>query len=1720
MNMNILKHSLINKVCAILTILALTISNFMFVGNAAVSYAIEIAKTNSSNVNFSTYFLDANGEKVDALEEDINKNDQYLYVDISVKNEGYFNGIIKLENNNFNLKPEVLSPEISKITENVVTLNQINAGTTATIKLGIEAIKDNTITETTLSTVTDVILEGQYVNSKNVEKDKYIDIKGKAKAQISWKSSSETKAILSSKILTNSVYEIDGAKKRIVQLLVSSKITNNNYPVKNTEITVSSLENVQEVTVHARTTSATNGALNLDAQNYTYNQKENKITIKLGNENKNQISWNKNAEDTLIITYVLDSGAQVLNKDITVNSKINTYDNKELTETNNVHIEKEIDGIVSYSLKNEEQAIYKGKIYTGEERDYITEYNLNIDYLNIANDITLKTSNPVYLSKDQEISANIKVKQTKINKKEFMKIFGEEGYITIKNEAGLVIANITKSSETDENGDIVVNYSGEVKNIEILTSKPIELGTLTIKNTKTILSSGYSKEAINELTEIKEEVSGTYNKKQLENQKATIKLNNTTSKASFEVNADKLSTMENNENVKMTVVLENNDESKDLYQNPQIRIKLPSQVTKVSAKCKLLYGNGLELSKAQVIKENENNVIAIDLAGTQSKYNAEAVEGTTIVIYANLELNKLAPSSNEKITLNYTNEIASSFEDNGYKEVPVSIDGSTGLITTNNIKEYQVETIGNQGTKNVNLDVSAEAKNATVSINTINNEGSAIKDVKILGSFPTGAEDNLKLALTSGINLTSNTKNVKVYYSDKEDATDDLQDASNGWTSKGDASSSKSYLITIDSLDMGESFDANYNLSIPGNLVYNMKAEEGYSVTYTNDLTANKKTMEATKLNLTTGGGPEITSNLKAYVGGKELADGAKVNSGEIIKYVVSVENTGNAPAENVNIEAIVPENTTYVKYVKDVLQASEEENVEPEEGDSSLGGIVDSDDEDEEIDPDEVFSDEDEEEIDEYETGEDQEEFDGEENKDVVEGNSSSEAGGEEDSDDDLAGSGVDDKYEEESPKDNKITSKIENLKVGGKQTFYFEVRVNDNVNSDIVENIKISYNEINQDKQITLKANSAELKATILMMDRTDLILKNHQEYIYLLKIDNLTESNLSNVEVKVNGNFTVKEAEIYDGEAEIIEVNDNTFTIKEIPANNSIEYMLYTYSATSENKQYTISALINGKYNTNQIIEEVEEEKITMSMTSDNEGDSVNAGDEITYNVTIKNDGDSDVNDLQIEQQLSSILNITSITANGNNVQYSKQSGGEDIENSYTIYFDEPLTKQEPLNVIVKARTDENMYVSENQQISSISKAYGEVLLAKSEQVNHVLLATPEDVENPNITDGGKIIERENNKPSQGEDKNPEDNDDDNDPSTGNENQEGNNTPNTENKKEPTYTISGTAWFDKNENGQRESDEETLSGIKVTLLDLQNNSAAEATTSENGFYSLTNVPNGQYVAIFEYDTEKYILTTYRADGISESRNSDVENVTMNLNGSEQKVASTDTLEVNSNSITNIDIGLVEAKTFDMELTKTISKVTITNAQGTEKHDYNDAKLAKVEVKAKDLSGTTVVVEYKIKVTNNGEIAGYAKNIVDYKPTDLSFNSSLNPDWYQSGDYLYSAALANTKLEAGESKDLTLVLTKTMTESNTGLVNNTAEISEDYNSLNAKDVDSTPGNRQNSEDDMGSSDLIISVKTGAAVSYIALTLSIIVVIAIAFYIIGKKVLKDSIKL
>ena len=75
----------------------------------------------------------------------------------------------------------------------------------------------------------------------------------------------------------------------------------------------------------------------------------------------------------------------------------------------------------------------------------------------------------------------------------------------------------------------------------------------------------------------------------------------------------------------------------------------------------------------------------------------------------------------------------------------------------------------------------------------------------------------------------------------------------------------------------------------------------------------------------------------------------------------------------------------------------------------------------------------------------------------------------------------------------------------------------------------------------------------------------------------------------------------------------------------------------------------------------------------------------------------------------------------------------------------------------------------------------------------------------------------------------------------------------------------------------------------------------------------YSFSNIKNGSYLVVFEYDTEKYELTKYLANNIDTTISSKVVSKKININGNEVTASVTDIINLQEN-VFNINIGLKE--------------------------------------------------------------------------------------------------------------------------------------------------------------------------------------------------------------
>lgn len=335
--------------------------------------------------------------------------------------------------------------------------------------------------------------------------------------------------------------------------------------------------------------------------------------------------------------------------------------------------------------------------------------------------------------------------------------------------------------------------------------------------------------------------------------------------------------------------------------------------------------------------------------------------------------------------------------------------------------------------------------------------------------------------------------------------------------------------------------------------------------------------------------------------------------------------------------------------------------------------------------------------------------------------------------------------------------------------------------------------------------------------------------------------------------------------------------------------------------------------------------------------------------------------------------------------------------------------------------------------------------------------------------------------------------------------------------------TKKIIGTVWIDSNKDGIKDVEETKMPEVTVLLLD---NNTGDIALDETGNQSITKTTSagtymfnylkpGKYTVIFLYDSANYSATTYQKEGVDLSKNSDAIDKDVIYEGIKRIGAVTEEIIISEENKYDIDLGLVENAKFDLKLDKIVSSITVNNGKNVQKHEYNK-NLAKIDIEAKYANTATMVIEYKFTITNEGAIPGYVRKVADYLPQEFKFSTELNKDWYEEKDRtICNMSLANTLINPGESKELTLLLTKNMTEESFGLVTNTAEIYEFSNNYGIQDMDSMPGNKATNEDDISTADVLTTVKTGQIMIYTTLILTVITIIGVGIYLIKKKVIK-----
>ena len=213
--------------------------------------------------------------------------------------------------------------------------------------------------------------------------------------------------------------------------------------------------------------------------------------------------------------------------------------------------------------------------------------------------------------------------------------------------------------------------------------------------------------------------------------------------------------------------------------------------------------------------------------------------------------------------------------------------------------------------------------------------------------------------------------------------------------------------------------------------------------------------------------------------------------------------------------------------------------------------------------------------------------------------------------------------------------------------------------------------------------------------------------------------------------------------------------------------------------------------------------------------------------------------------------------------------------------------------------------------------------------------------------------------------------------------------------------------------------------------------------------------------------------------------------------------------------------DIEKVKVQYFDLSLRKWVTQAIVTE-NGEEKiiesgHKAEDdpEDVVKVDLKKSKINKVTIKFRYKIRVKNEGNIAGYAKELKDYIPNGLKFVPEDNPLWKQIDEKTITTdQTKDILLQPGDTTEVEVVLTWINDSENFGVMDNWAEISKDHNDFNSPDIDSTPDNNKKGEDDIDDAPVSVGVQTGQIKTFTTIGLAVLVILSSGVVLIKKFVL------
>ena len=319
---------------------------------------------------------------------------------------------------------------------------------------------------------------------------------------------------------------------------------------------------------------------------------------------------------------------------------------------------------------------------------------------------------------------------------------------------------------------------------------------------------------------------------------------------------------------------------------------------------------------------------------------------------------------------------------------------------------------------------------------------------------------------------------------------------------------------------------------------------------------------------------------------------------------------------------------------------------------------------------------------------------------------------------------------------------------------------------------------------------------------------------------------------------------------------------------------------------------------------------------------------------------------------------------------------------------------------------------------------------------------------------------------------------------------------------------YEISGKAWDDINKNGVYDEGERPLANIVAKLVENGKNRVIKTViTDDTGKYTFSEVPNGEYSVMFEFEDKKYSPTVYKKNNVEDSKVSDA--IGVNRQETTKQVAVSDAIKINFQSKSNENLGLVNNTNFDMALKGEITKLRVVNGDKKDEITTKDVEstVNKFKVSPFTSGNSKVEVDYKLIAKNEGNVPGKIVKIGAYKNKEEKI---LTASWKQeTGELAVTRELENIELKPGEEKEITVTVETTMDKVMNKVLSNRFEILETSNNLGVKDINSVEGNNSTNENDNVALDVIVNR------DYTLIMIAIIAAIAGTLSLFREKIMK-----